>query len=192
MKKVFRNIALCLAFSTMGLTTTSCGDDELVSAIIQELITNLIGQQGQVYQYNAKGSVQKLYKQSAEGSYVNGAAPVSFTALLPVTVSNNTASITIPAMNVDGMSMSNVTISGLGLTAVGNQYTSMLLSEGSTGVDGTVTVNGTQYPVTSLFIKDARLTSEQMSMETFQIFFGENLEYVVSLTNVTGEIVSNQ
>lgn len=192
MKKIFRNIAMCLAIGTMGLTTTSCGDDDIISTIIQELITNLIGQQGQVYNYNVTGSVQKLYKETAEGNYMNGAASQTFKAMIPVTVNNNTATIVIPAMTVDGITMTNVTFSGLVLTAVGQQYTSMTMSEEGVGVEGTATINGKQYPVTNLFIKDARLTSEQMSMNTFQIFFGENLEYVVSLTNVSGDIVSNQ
>lgn len=183
---------MCLAIGTMGLTTTSCGDDDIISTIIQELITNLIGQQGQVYNYNVTGSVQKLYKETAEGNYMNGAASQTFKAMIPVTVNNNTATIVIPAMTVDGITMTNVTFSGLVLTAVGQQYTSMTMSEEGVGVEGTATINGKQYPVTNLFIKDARLTSEQMSMNTFQIFFGENLEYVVSLTNVSGDIVSNQ
>lgn len=182
---------MCLAIGSMGLVTTSCGDDEVISAIIQELITNLIGQRGEVYNYQASGMVQKLYKASADGGYVNGAAAAKFNALIPVTVNNNTADIVIPAMNVDGINMSQVTISGLVLTA-GTAYTTMSMSDEGVGVEGTATINGNVYNVTNLYIDTANLTSEKLTMKTFQIFFGDNLEYVVSLTNVTGEAVSNQ
>ncbi len=191
MKKIFAKVAMCLAIGSMGLVTTSCGDDEVISAIIQELITNLIGQRGEVYNYQASGMVQKLYKASADGGYVNGAAAAKFNALIPVTVNNNTADIVIPAMNVDGINMSQVTISGLVLTA-GTACTTMSMSDEGVGVEGTATINGNVYNVTNLYIDTANLTSEKLTMKTFQIFFGDNLEYVVSLTNVTGEAVSNQ
>lgn len=191
MKKFFAKVAVCLAIGTMGVVTTSCGDDEIISAIIQELITNLIGQRGETYQYQVKGSVQKLYKADAtQQGYMNGAAAQSFTGSLPVTINNTTATVQFPAMNVDGMSMSAVTVADLALTA-GTAYTSMDLGD-ATGAEGSVTVNGTVYPISSIFIDTANLTSEKLTIKTFQLFFGENLEYVVSFTNVTGEAVSNQ
>ena len=191
MKKFFVKAALCLSIGTLGLTTASCGSEDLsgiVNELITQLITNLVGQKGQVYNYSVKGTAQRLDKSG--NSYVNNTSAKAFTATLPVTVNNSTAMFVLPAMEIDGIKMTDITYNNLTLTAATNgEYTSMDVSN-NLEVSGTATINGTEYPARDLYIKEACLTSAGIYITTMQIYFGENGEYVLSLANVQGDVIS--
>lgn len=191
MKKAILKVVACVAIGAFGLVSTSC-DEDSISTVIQ-IITNLVGQKGTTYQFTSSGEVQTLYKSGEQYLYDNErTAPVN--AVIPVTINNTTAQIVIPQMTVGNKVFSEITISGLDLKG-SSQYTSMpndtILVGENVRADGTVTVNGETLSVSSLFIQDCHLTSKQLNLGLFQVFFGDNLNQVLSLSKVTGQAIEN-
>lgn len=158
------------------MTFSSCGSD-LLEPVLQILGNLLMGQQGQTYNFTGKGTMQVL-KANGE-SFTYATENLAFQGTLPLTVSNSTGKLVLPAMDLNGYNMSGITFSNLALQAVGNEYTTIELGD-NTMADGTLTVGSTSYPVSNLFIK-AQATNTTLAISQMSIYFGEKGEYAVNV-----------
>ena len=194
MKKFFKKAFIFIALGAMSLTTTSC-DSDTVQEIVSMLITNLTNLNGQTYQYQCQGKAEVL-TMNAAGEY-NTSGVSQFNGVFSVRYSGATANVTVPAMKIGNVDMSLVTISGLALTAQ-NNYTSISVPDTGVNGEGSITVDGKTYQLSNIFVEEgthtnqieATATSQNLSFKTFQLFFGDNYEYVVSLTTVSGEALT--
>lgn len=192
MKKIFKKAIVCLGILSMGLTSTSC-DSETITQIIGALITNLLTQQpGTTYTFSGKGTNQLLIaSKDSNTGYIAGGKESSFTGNVALTIAkNNTCTLTLPAMAIDGgAKMSEVTFSNLSMIA-GNENTKIDTNENSTGL-GTLTVGNQTYELSNVYLEtSAGATNQKLNLATISIYFGENYEYVVNLTNYVGNVVT--
>ena len=185
MKKHFLKVLAIVMLGASSFTLTSCDEDTLGSLI--NVITNLIGQQGETYTYETNGTVQWGPLASGGGYKWNGNGR-QLTATIPVTVNGQTANITIPGFSTDGVAMTDVSLYYLPMTNTGT-YTTLDLGDNYT-IDGSITVGSTQLAASNVYMYDIRLTSEEMMIGTLDLYFGDNLDYCVHLTNVSGSIVT--
>lgn len=192
MKKIFKKCIVCLSILTMGLTSVSC-DSDAITEILATLITNLLTQQpGTTYTFSGQGTNQLLKADSSVNTgYVAGGKESTFKCNMTLTIAtDNTCTLTIPAMTIDGgASMSEVTFSNLVMTAA-TSSTKIDTGDSSTGL-GTLTVNGQSYELSNVYMETSSgATNEKLSIATISIYFGENAEYVVNLTNYNGTAVT--
>ena len=188
---------LCLFVAGTAMTTTSCSSDNGgIAQILGTLLTNLLGQQGTVYNFTGNGTMQVLKNTAAAGTdpvWTKVTESLTFQGTLPLTVNNTAATLQIPALNLGGNQMSQVTFSQLVLTAHSSgqtvDYTKIDTGTSSTAT-GTLTVNGTAYNVSNLYI-DAKATNETMTVKGMSIYFGDNFEYVVNVV-FTGTAAAQQ
>lgn len=185
MKKHFLKALAIVMLGASSFTLTSCDEDTLGSLI--NVITNLIGQQGETYTYETNGTVQ-WGALASTGGYKWETTGRALTATIPVTVNGQTANITIPGFSTDGVVMTDVSLYYLPMTNTGS-YTTLDLGDNST-IDGSITVGNTQLAASNVYMYDIRLTSEEMMIGTLDLYFGDNLDYCVHLTNVSGSIVT--
>lgn len=185
MKKHFLKVLAIVMLGASSFTLTSCDEDTLGSLI--DVITNLIGQQGETYTYETKGTVQ-WGALVPTGGYKWETTGRQLTATIPVTVNGQTANITIPGFSTEGVAMTDVSLYYLPMTNTGT-YTTLDLGDSST-IDGSITVGSTQLAASNVYMYDIRLTSEEMMIGTLDLYFGDNLDYCVHLTNVSGSIVT--
>jgi len=175
MKKLFRKALLFVSIISMGAFSVSC-DSKTISAIFN----NLIKLQGTTYTYSGNGTVQELILQSDGESYQYGnATPSKFTGSVVLTVNNTLAELTIPSMTVNGASMSQVKFYNLAMQST-NNATKLDVGD-STSADGTLTVDGTTYSVSNVYIETA-VTSQSIAITILSIYFGDNNEYAINIT----------
>ena len=185
MRKIFRKAILSLCILSMGLVNVSC-DSETITELITILITNLVGQQGTTYTFTGSGTAQELIMQS-DGQYQYGnATPSKFNGTFSVTVNNTVANMTVPGMTVNGATMSAINFYNLSMAATSNNTT---LDVGdNTSAEGSLTVNGTTYNVTSVYIeteKEELRTTEKkkkLNIPIMSIYFGNKGEFAMNLT----------
>ena len=178
MRKIFRKAILSLCILSMGLVNVSC-DSETITELITILITNLVGQQGTTYTFTGSGTAQELIMQS-DGQYQYGnATPSKFNGTFSVTVNNTVANMTVPGMTVNGATMSAINFNDLSMAATSNN-TTLDVGE-STSAEGSLTVNGTTYDVSSVYMKTT-VTSQKLTISEMSIYFGEKGEFAMNLT----------
>lgn len=93
-----------------------------------------------------------------------------------------TAALTLPAYTVaDGITASEMTIANLGLTTAGS-VTNIALTDNS-GFSGTptLTVKGTHYPATTVYITEAKVVGQQLTLN-MTIYYGKDYTNPVNLT----------
>ena len=185
MRKIFRKAILSLCILSMGLVNVSC-DSETITELITILITNLVGQQGTTYTFTGSGTAQELIMQS-DGQYQYGnATPSKFNGTFSVTVNNTVANMTVPGMTVNGATMSAINFYNLNMAATSNNTT---LDVGdNTSAEGSLTVNGTTYNVTSVYIETEKeelrttVTNQKLNIPIMSIYFGNKGEFAMNLT----------
>ena len=185
MRKIFRKAILSLCILSMGLVNVSC-DSETITELITILITNLVGQQGTTYTFTGSGTAQELIMQS-DGQYQYGnATPSKFNGTFSVTVNNTVANMTVPGMTVNGATMSAINFYNLNMAATSNNTT---LDVGdNTSAEGSLTVNGTTYNVTSVYIETEKeelrttVTNQKLNIPIMSIYFGDNGKFAMNLT----------
>lgn len=185
MRKIFRKAILSLCILSMGLVNVSC-DSETITELITILITNLVGQQGTTYTFTGSGTAQELIMQS-DGQYQYGnATPSKFNGTFSVTVNNTVANMTVPGMTVNGATMSAINFYNLSMAATSNNTT---LDVGdNTSAEGSLTVNGTTYNVTSVYIETEKeelrttVTNQKLNIPIMSIYFGNKGEFAMNLT----------
>ena len=185
MRKIFRKAILSLCILSMGLVNVSC-DSETITELITILITNLVGQQGTTYTFTGSGTAQELIMQS-DGQYQYGnATPSKFNGTFSVTVNNTVANMTVPGMTVNGATMSAINFYNLNMAATSNN-TTLDVGE-STRAEGSLTVNGTTYNVTSVYIETEKeelrttVTNQKLNIPIMSIYFGNKGEFAMNLT----------
>lgn len=178
MRKFFRKAILSVCILSMGLVNVSC-DSDTITELITILITNLVGQQGTTYTFSGSGTAQELIMQS-DGQYQYGnATPAKFSGNFSVTVNNTLANMTVPGMTVNGATISAINFYNLSMTATSNNTT---LDVGdSTSAEGSLTVNGTTYEVSNVYM-ETTVTNQKLTITIMSIYFGESNQYVMNLT----------
>jgi hypothetical protein len=183
MKRIFKNIALCLTIAGAGLTAVSC-DSETINQILNEVLGNLVNT-GQTYVYSGVANIQCL-----EGPNASQLAEIAKgTAQLQVSLkSSTTGTITIQGFTMKDIkgtgtvTMSSVTLNNLAMSTDNNQTQTLIIGDNSSfGQNDKLTYNNTDHPATNLFIESATATSEAISLK-MTIWFGDqtdavNLEY---------------
>lgn len=188
MKKFFQKIFLFIALGGMSFTMTSC-DEESISQIVQILIETLAGQ---TINYDCKGYVQKLYKKDGATGYSTDNDKVTFQGVISVKYGQNQATMTVPNFAIEDIEMSTITISGLALVSDGSSKVKIQVPDAGVSADGNIIVSGVQYPISNIYVDGSKeefegtATQNTLSFTTLDLYFGDNEQYVVQLTNING------
>lgn len=181
--KCIKTSVLVLLTAFMPLTFTSCGENTDWREIASIILNNLLGQQGVTYNFTGKGTMQVLQNTGGANGFVNATERLAFQGTLPLTVNNSAATLQIPSMTLGNYQMSNITFSNLVLRAVTNgnvtEYTSVEVGDNTTA-DGSITVNGTSYPVTNLYM-ETKATNTTLTITIMSIYFGQDNEFAVNV-----------
>ncbi len=169
MKKIFCRMCLCMAILLTGVTVSSCDENSPWLNIIKNLLgTNT------TYTYSGNGSYQCLAEPNSEGAYTKTLATLSTQAsqvTLTTTSANETeATVVLPAVSSNGVTMSAITLSGLYMQSNGNTTTLSVPQDGISG-EGTFTYNGQSYSLSNLYVTSASATSGVITME-LTLYFG--------------------
>ena len=183
MKKIISRMCLCLAILCAGVTVSSC--DESNSWI--DIIKNLIGINA-TYTYSGNASYECL-----EGTYnpMNYNRIGQFTAssqqiTLTTAANDSQATLVLPAVSSEDISITAITISALDMTNA-TDATSLSVGDNSY-IDGQITYKGKTYEASNLYITKASATSGVITLE-MTIYFGEELTEAVNY-KYTGKVVS--
>lgn len=116
MKKIFTKVMTVLAFATAGLTTASCGSEDILNTITQALSIWQMINQGQTTNYVGSAQLQKWdWNATAEGweyEPETGVASVNnLTASLQV--KSQQAAISLGSISVGGYKLDNINLSAV-------------------------------------------------------------------------------
>ena len=169
MRKIFFRMCLCLAILGTGITVSSCDENSTWLNIIKNLLgTNT------TYTYSGNGSYQCLAEPNSTGAYAktlaNFTTQGSQVALTTTSVNETEATVVLPAVSSNGVTMSAVTLSGLYMQSNGNTTTLSVPADGISG-EGTFTSENQTYSLSNLYVTSASATSGVITME-MTLYFG--------------------
>lgn len=189
MKRIIESaVLLSVIFALTGCQQLqSIAQNQQVQQVLTTVLQSVTATQGTTY--NFSGSATGAYAMaSSDGGknflYLDEKNIKNTLSLtLPVTI-GTTAAINFPAMTVNGVNFPATTVSGL---SVSTSSTSSTISVGdNTGADGTLTVNGTQYPIYNIVADGVTVTDSNgkktLKASTLQLWYGtpETKLYVVN------------
>lgn len=194
MKKYFTKMLAIMMLACTPFTFTSCTEDMDWMSILSELMGQFLGGNGTTTTYDCTGYVRS-------GAVADPNAPSFYfgdkyelTATIPVVTSSvgTTATITLPALSLpegNGTAeMTDIVLSNLTMIASDN---AILVNLGdNSGIQGSITVGGKTYEACTAFLDAAFVSDSGLSINRIDIFFGEGLDYCVSLSNVNGNLVA--
>lgn len=198
MKKFFLKGLSILMIGVSSLTLTSCDPSNLnLGDIVTGLLGMLMGgQKGETYNFEAQSGIAQLWILNAEKEnyYYDEAQDLSMVNChVAVTDRSKSADLSFPAMEIAGAEMSAVTVSGIGMEqAEDGQYINLYIPESGNSGEGTLTVEGKSYSLTGVVLEDVYVSSVDALLTKVQLFFGENDEYVVNITDVSATIIKTQ
>lgn len=186
MKKIaFFACALVVSFTlTSCQTLQTISKNEQVGQIIQAILTNYISMQGTTYNCTGTGSAA-LWKNKGTQTAPNFLAGENQSSNMTITAvfSQTAAQLTLPALTVEGAKMEGVALGAL-------TYANNTITVGdNTTAAGTLTVNGTAYPVAGAYLNNCTFSNNKLAAGTVQIYFGANYEYLINLS-FTGNAVA--
>jgi len=185
MKKTFKKVALFAGIVAATTALTGCqtvanlANNENVKTVVSTLLTNYVAGQGTTTNYTGTLSSQLLKKSGTSYVTVNSKGTLATqTATIPV-VAGTMATLTIPAMTIDGASMSEVSLGNLNIAKSGTSST-ITVGDNTTAA-GTLTVSGTAYSISGAYLESCTYTDAgALEGGLIQFYFGTNKEYVAS------------
>lgn len=200
MKKFCITALSILMMGTSTLTLTSCDTEELgniISGILDSGILGQLlgGQTGTTYTYTTAQGTAQLWTLTAEGYLIDEATEQKLeSTTFEVKDCGTSANITIPALTFGTSTLSSVSLSGLHMESInldgGGTAIALTLPDSYNG-EGTLTVGGKQYSLTSAYIENAFVSSVDFGAAKLQLYFGNDGEYVINIDGVVGNIVNN-
>lgn len=194
MKKFFKKVMLFLGISTMTLTTTSCGVEDLLNEdnlnLVLGILNGIVGP-GQTSNYDGTAECQYLYGTMTEkGFETEGQTSVQrLTCTMQVANKNNQLNVTYPQITVtereSSASMSGVSFSNLVMDEKGN----IAIGDQSQIFGQIVAPDGNTYEASNAYIEGT--ISEDMLHITGSIYFGDDMSRVMNV-NFTGKVVVAQ
>lgn len=207
MKKIFRNVIVCLSIVASGMAVTSCdGDNSIIGNMLVYVLQTLFNTNTQTntYQYKGTCSFQVLVASSESSTgWVAGTDVLPYegtTLALQETMkietatqqmsdgsTGNTESTTTRTVNIEipavplaeDATMENVMFNNLDVTQQGSMY---VLSVGDNTLgNGKLTIDGKSYDISTVYV-EASYNEDKYVIKVLSIYFGENDEYVVNVT----------
>lgn len=198
MKKFFKKATLVLGIMGMGLTTTSCGTEEIINGIInnggldilQQLLGNIFNN-GTVNNYSGRATCQYLYgNMTDQGFDVEGQTKEQVVSgTVQATCKKNAVTITLPTMTVtEGdakATIDGITIYDMVLDEKGN----LSIGENSTIAGTLLAPDGETYNFYAPYFTSATISNSELKMDV-SLYFGEDCKRVMNV-DFTGTIVTN-
>lgn len=185
MKKSLFHAALCIAIVAVAATLHSCqtlqslATNENVKTVVSTLLTNYVQGQGTTTVYNGTLESQLLKKNGSSFLTVNSKGNFASQAAAITVIAGQVATISVPAQTVDGATMSQVALGNLNIAKNGSAST--ITVGDNTTANGTLTVNGTTYPITGAYLEKCTYTEAgTLEAALIQFYFGEGQDYVAS------------
>lgn len=193
MKKILFRMCLAAAILCTGITVSSCDENSPWLQIIQNLLgTNT------TYTYSGTATYQCLSEPNSQGAYTKTLADFSKqnsqVSLTTTSVNETEATVVLPAVSQNGVTMSAVTLSGLFMQSTGNTTTLSVPADGING-EGTITFDNQSYSLSNLYVTSASATSGVITMQ-LTLYFGtanSNGAYPAAVNvKYSGQAVSQQ
>lgn len=193
MKKILFRMCLAAAVLCSSITLSSCDENSTWFQIIQNLLgTNT------TYTYTGTASYQCLAEPNSQGAYNKTLADFSKqnsqVQLTTTSVNETQATVVLPAVSQNGVTMSAVTLSGLFMQSTGNTTTLSVPADGISG-EGTITFGNQTYSLSNLYVTSASATSGVITMQ-LTLYFGtknSNGAYPAAVNvKYSGQAISQQ
>lgn len=157
-----------------GVAVSSCDEN----STWMQILKNLIGS-NTTYVYSGSASYQCLAEPNEAGAYTktlaNFTTQNSQVTLTTTSINETSATLVLPAVSSNGVSISAITLSNLQMTST-EAATTLSVGDGSY-IDGTITANGQTLEASNLYITAASATSGIITLE-MTIYFGDNAQAV--------------